>query len=49
MYPDVELLTTKFVALSSLPVVPLNLQLSVREVTGIHVTYGCAEQLEMLD
>jgi len=49
MYSDVVPIATKLVALSSLPTIPLNLQLTVREVTDIHAIYGCAAQLEMLD
>jgi len=49
MHSDVVPLATKLVVLSSLPIILLNLQLTVREVTDIHVIYGCAEQLEMLD
>lgn len=50
MYSDGVPLATKLVALSSLPIILLiDLQLTVREVTDIHVIYGCAEQLEMLD
>jgi len=49
MYSDVVPIATKLVALSSVPTIPLNLQLTVREVTDIHAIYGCAAQLEMLD
>jgi len=49
MYSDVVPIATKLVALSRVPTIPLNLQLTVREVTDIHAIYGCAAQLEMLD